>query len=542
MLETKNDYIKCLDRILTPLRKYYSDGCAEVKCGVHIGNYGEKSSKTEAFSRPLWGLAPLWAGGHSLGDFDDVYLKGLINGTNPDHPEYFGDYTCCNQNFVEMAAIGLSLIICPQKVWEPLGDKEKKNLTEWLWQINKFDMYPCNWKFFPVLVNLGLKNVGAEYDKNKIDTAISDINSYYVDNGWYSDGPNWRVDYYVPFAIYFYGLIYAKVMEKEDPENSRLFKERATEFAKDFIYWFASDGSALPYGRSLTYRFAQCAFFSACIFAGVEPFSMGVMKGIISRNIEYWMNMPIFDNDGILTVGYGYSNINMAEEYNAFGSPYWALKSFLVLALPDDHEFYKCKAEPLPPLEKVKKIPEAGMVIQRVGGDVYALMAAHSVSFVAAHIKEKYLKFTYSSKFAFSVPRGLDRIESAAIDNMLSFMVDGRCYYRTSNIEQKVNEDGSIYIKWSPIKGIEVETTITPTDNGQIRKHRITSEISCEAYDCSVASNDDLGEVVSKSGEIITINCLPNTNLMYPFTSMKAAKYQINKGISEVETVIIYPM
>ncbi len=349
MLENKNDYIKCLEKILLPLRKYYSEGCAEVTCGVHIGNYGEKSSKTEAFLRPLWGLASLWAGGHNIGDFDEVYLKGLTNGTDPNHPEYFGDYTCCNQNFVEMAAVGLSLIICPQKVWDPMSKTEKENLTKWLWQINKFDMYPCNWKFFPVIVNLGLKNVGAEHDKEKIDAAISDINSYYRDNGWYSDGPNWRVDYYVPFAIYFYGLIYAKVMEKEDPENSKLLKERATVFAKDFIYWFAEDGSALPYGRSLTYRFAQCAFFSACIFAGIEPFSMGVMKGIIARNIEYWMNMPIFDNDGILTIGYAYGNINMAEEYNAFGSPYWALKSFLILSLPDDHEFFKVKAEPLPP-------------------------------------------------------------------------------------------------------------------------------------------------------------------------------------------------
>lgn len=542
MLENKNDYIKCLEKILMPLRKYYSEGCAEVECGVHIGNYGEKASKTEGFSRPLWGLAPLWAGGHEMADFDKIYLKGLINGTDPNHLEYFGDYTCCNQNFVEMAAIGLALIICPQKIWDPMSDGERENLTKWLWQINKFDMYPCNWKFFPVLVNLGLKNVGAEYDKKKIADAITDINSYYRGNGWYSDGPNWRVDYYVPFAIYFYGLIYAKVMEKEDHENCRIFKERATEFAKDFIYWFSDDGSALPYGRSLTYRFAQCAFFSACIIAGIEPFSMGVMKGIIARNIEYWMNQPIFDNDGILTIGYAYGNINMAEEYNAFGSPYWALKSFLILSLPDDHEFFKVKAEPLPPLENLRKIPEAGMVIQRVGGDVYSLNAANSISFVAAHIKEKYLKFTYSSKFGFSVPRSMDRLESAATDNMLTLFIDGRCYTRTSNIKERINEDGSIFVRWSPKEGIEVKTSIIPTADGQIRRHIITSNISCDAYDCSVAANDNLGEVKSDIGEVVIINCLPNTNLISSFTKMKAAKYKINKGVSEVETRIVYPV
>ncbi len=182
------------------------------------------------------------------------------------------------------------------------------------------------------------------------------------------------------------------------------------------------------------------------------------------------------------------------------------------------------------------------MVIQRVGGNVYSLNAAHSISFVAAHIKEKYLKFTYSSKFGFSVPRSLDRIESAATDNMLAFYIDGRCYQRTSNIEERINEDGSIFVKWSPIKGIEVETTIIPTTDGQIRRHKVTSEISCVAYDCSVATNGDLGKIESDTGEEVIINCLPNTNLINSFTKMKATKYKINEGINMLESRIVYPV
>ena len=40
---------------------------------------------------------------------------------------------------------------------------------------------------------------------------------------------------------------------------------------QDFAAWFDTDGAAVPYGRSLTYRFAQSAFYAACLWAGLAP-------------------------------------------------------------------------------------------------------------------------------------------------------------------------------------------------------------------------------------------------------------------------------
>lgn len=111
--------------------------------------------------------------------------------------------------------------------------------------------------------------------------------------------------------------------------------------AKQYIYWFDDKGRALVYGRSLTYRFAQAAFWSACIYADVPVFSHGIIKGIIVRHFEEWFSHPITDNGGVLTIGYRYTNLHMSESYNSPGSPYWSLKAFILLALPGNHPFWQ---------------------------------------------------------------------------------------------------------------------------------------------------------------------------------------------------------
>ncbi|MFP4975550.1 DUF2264 domain-containing protein [Paenibacillus sp. CN-4] len=49
---------------------------------------------------------------------------------------------------------------------------------------------------------------------------------------------------------------------------------------------------------------------------------------------------PFFDRSGLLTVGYAYPNLVISENYNATGSPYSALKTFLLLALAEDSAFW----------------------------------------------------------------------------------------------------------------------------------------------------------------------------------------------------------
>lgn len=540
MLHTKKDFIECLTKIVNPIKNYYTEGKAGIKCGSTGVQYGEDIALLEGFARILWGLAPLWGGDKDIDGFDKIYVEGIRNGTDPLHNEFWGEIPDYSQKIVEMAPIGLALMLAPEKVWEPLSEQEKKNFSKWLYKINEVKCPDNNWRFFVVFVNLGLKKVGEKYSQEQIDASISKVNQMYISNGWYSDGFTDQIDYYIAFAMHFYALIYAKVMENEDPKNSRIFKERAMEFAKDFIYWFDENGSSVAFGRSLTYRFAQCCFWSACVYAGIEPFSMGVMKGLIARNIEYWMNCDIFDNGGVLTIGYEYPNLIMSEGYNGFGSPYWALKSFLILSLDDDHEFFKVSAEPLPKLNKLHIIKEAKMVIQRQNGYPVMLTGGQWVHWDMRYIAEKYSKFAYSSRYSFCVSRETTSIRGTASDSMMVFEINDQCYMRRKCEEVEISDDGTLYSEWSPFPGIMVRTYIIPTDGGHIRKHIISSSFDCVAYDGAFATPDESG-FIEGNGEQTTIMNIPNINLSNNVTTVKAIKYNIKKGENLIETTVRYP-
>ena len=537
---TKADFQNCVCKLTAPLEAYYSAGKAELKFGSHSSRAGEKTQRMESFVRPLWGLAPLWNGGGECGIFDEIYLEGIKNGTDPKHPEYWGVLESYSQEVCESPALALALVIAREKLWKPLDDNNKKNIVQWLSKINEVQHVDNNWTFFPVLVNVCLKKLGQPYSQKIIDKKLSDIEEFYIADGWYCDGRINRFDYYIAFAFHFYSLIYAKLMEKDDPVRSKLYKERAMLYAKHYIYFFDEEGREVPFGRSLPYRFAHLAFWSACLFAGIEPFSIEVMKGIISRNLRWWMKQPIFDNSGLLTVGYAYSQPHMAEGYTCYGSPNWCMKTFLLLALPDNHPFWSAEEAPLPALEKLHVIKPANMVVQRINGYV-CILPTGQYGGTEFHAWEKYGKFAYCSKHAFSIPLTYSNIQGAGSDNMLMFENHGHFFPRCECREYKINEDESVYSVWSPFEGVTVKTLVIPTADGHIRRHSVESDGEYNAYDCGFQTADNSGDIQG-NGEKTEIITAPNSNLYNPHQlHMKAIRYKIPMGNSQFETKVIYP-
>ncbi|MEA4830885.1 MAG: DUF2264 domain-containing protein, partial [Enterococcus thailandicus] len=374
---------------------------------------------------------------------------------------------------------------------------------------------------------------------------------FYQKNGWYCDGEETQFDYYISFAIHYYSLVYARFMAEEDPERVAVIKERATFFAQTFKHWFDAKGEAIPFGRSLTYRFAQVSFFSALVFADVEALPWGEIKGLINRHMKNWWAQEIFSTDGLLTVGYHYENLIFAEGYNGFGSPYWALKSFLLLAVPADHPYWQAQEQPLTIDERFLAVPESKNFYQynRELTHLQAFPAGQFVQF-QNHPHAKYSKFVYSTVFGFSVPKQDYWYYEGAYDNVLALAKDGP-YFRSKGLDTHfaILPDRIVH-EWNPWSDVSIVSTIVPLETCHVRIHEIETKEALRAYDGGFSAPNTIELTVAEWGvaevsspiglsriegllgfeEAAIVRTEPNTNLFYPRTALPHVVANISPG------------
>src|SRR5438309_10220609 len=89
-LRSRADLQEAVRALVAPLKRYFSPGSARVHLGFTGAHYDDHAAALEGFARPLWGLAPLAAGGGAFADWG-VYRRGLTNGSDPMHPEDWGE-------------------------------------------------------------------------------------------------------------------------------------------------------------------------------------------------------------------------------------------------------------------------------------------------------------------------------------------------------------------------------------------------------------------------------------------------------------------
>ncbi|WP_432699761.1 DUF2264 domain-containing protein [Kluyvera cryocrescens] len=476
ILSSREEVTQALMTMLSALDKQFPAGVAQFSLGKTCAHYSTGIAEMEGLSRALWGLFPLMAGGADV-PLSEKYINAIKLGTDPQSPSYWGETGPYDQRLVEMAAYGLGLALLQDTLTDRFSETELKNLHRWLNQITDAQMPDSNWNYFAIIVQLGFKRAGMPYDQAAIDRRFNMMEAYYLGGGWYSDGPGRPKDYYISMAFHFYGLIYATLNAQDDPVRAATLRERAGLFAKDFIYLSAADGASVPFGRSLTYRFAMVAFWSSVAFAGLDVFSPGVVKGLILRHLRWWLEQPIFDRDGILTLGFAYPNLAMCEDYNSPGSPYWALKVFLIMALPADSDFWQAQELPLPELAPVHAIVPAQQILQHHENSQHVVMLTSGQLELNNYVntEAKYTKFAYSTRFGFTIERGRYGIKHAACDSML-LLSDNDNYWRGRRECDSVEmQDGAIYSRWLPWHDVQIDTWLIPCGDWHVRVHHVTS-------------------------------------------------------------------
>lgn len=469
-LETRSDMQRALIDLFNPLIPHFSKGNARVRLDAAAGHFDRAAADLEGFARPLWGLAPLTAGGGNFAHWDR-YAEGIANGTDPKHPEYWGTVNGRDQRMVELAALGFALALVPEKLWDPLTARARNNLVTYLIHARQFDYADNNWKFFRILVDIALDRLGIDHDRNLTKNYLAELDGFYIADGWYRDGNVRRIDHYIPFAMHFYGLIYSRLVEDD---HAKRYRERALMFAQDFRHWFTQDGATVAFGRSLTYRFACAGFWSALAFANLEALPWGEIKALSLRHLRWWADKPMTHRDGVLSIGYGYPNLLMSESYNSAGSPYWAFKAFLPLAVSENHPFWTTPETPSAPSSATIPLRHPGMVIMPSKGDVVALSSGQE-NLQMRFGSEKYAKFAYSARYGFSVESDERAFGGGAFDSMLAFSDDG-IHYRTRESNEEARLAGNmLFSRWSPWPDVVVETWLLPSSPWHVRVHRITT-------------------------------------------------------------------
>ncbi|MGL4697895.1 DUF2264 domain-containing protein [Enterococcus larvae] len=523
--------------------------------------YSKKTREAEGFLRLLWGYGPFYKE-EPVDDTFDKLLKGICAGVDPTAPDYWGKIGHVDQLMVEMAPLAVFLVMNKEKIESRLSTVQHQQLVDWMNQINDFDTAQNNWLFFRVLVNVCLHKNYEMDTLEQIEKDFAKIETFYLGNGWYYDGVNVQIDYYISFAIHYYSLIYAVLFEEEDPRRSSLLKERASEFAQTFQYWFDDEGRGIPFGRSLTYRFAQSSFWSAMLFAKVEGFDQKKSKMMLSKNLAFWLSQDIFSKEGLLRVGYCYDDLVMSEEYNGPGSPYWALKAFLILALPENDPVWSL--EPFNTQGAATADPtlieEARMLVRKSsdGKEVQAFPVGQFVE-LHTHGEAKYGKFVYSTLFGFNVSKGLVGYEKGGFDNVLAVSEQDDFYRVRTVFESYRTTEAYVAVSWKPWEDVTIQSCIIPFGQWHFRIHKINSHRALTIRDGGFSvpydgpetvqikqtdTNCFLDSVIGVSGAVdlteqgsshisarlANVNVLYN-NVMFPY---------LNQNISVGETIVCH--
>ncbi len=560
-LKTRDDVAKAVMDLFKPLLPYFSEGGARVRLSATGAHFDRAAADLEGFARPLWGIVPLAAGGYDFPHWE-LYRRGLANGTDPAHSEYWGDVSRTDQRQVELAAIGFAIAMVPQFIWDPLSDTQKKKTAAYLISARDKEFVDNNWKFFRVLIDLGLKQAGVDFDRALTEQYLDEVEAFRLGEGWYRDGPVKRADHYVPFALHFYALIYS-VIAKDDTKRAAAYRERANVFAKDIRHWFGPDGAALAFGRSQTYRFACGGIWGAFAFAGVEALPWSEIKGYYMRHIRWWSALPIADRDGVLSIGYGYPNLMMSESYNSAGSPYWALKFFLPLALPADHPFWSAEETSAPDFAETVPLKEAGMVAMHTPGNTVILSSGQQHDKMLG-ANEKYSKFAYSTRYAFNIELNDRHFLAASFDGMLGLSDDGVHFRMRETLEEARIAGDKLYSRWKPWDDVTIETWIVPANPWHIRIHRIatprplqTSEggfaIPRADFNADLAEQSegsaiwhgqtdtsaifDLSPAFKRGG--LAISAIANSNLIHAKTLVPQLRGEIASGTTVLATAVV---
>ncbi|WP_029278779.1 DUF2264 domain-containing protein [Pedobacter borealis] len=274
-------------------------------------------------------------------------LKNAVDPSSPDCLQFRVDY----QPIVDSAYLAQAFIRAPKVLWEPLDEVTKQRIITEFKALRVRKPFNTNWQLFGAITETFLLSIGEQYDEERIFGAVKKIQSWYVGDGWYSDGPMFSFDYYNSYVIHSMLVDTLKILSEHKlatVASYDLAVKRMQRYASQLERMISPEGTFPPIGRSITYRTG--ALQGLAQVALMEKLPEGIMPGqvrsaitTVARNMFSFND--IFDKNGWLQLGFCGHQPEIADYYTTTGSLYMATLGFLPLGLPVDNPFWTAPAE-----------------------------------------------------------------------------------------------------------------------------------------------------------------------------------------------------
>lgn len=348
---TREHWCGYADHLLRSAHRYATDDHANLYLPGANSAYGPRSDSLEAFARTFLLASFRMAGDpQSTGWIAQWYAQGLDAGTNPSNPDRWPTPGELGQAKVEAASLAVGLALTRDLLWDKLNQRVQEQLVAWFETVIGEEYPPINWVWFQIVVETFLSSVGGRYSDEDIDAGLAIHDSLYRGHGWFADGPERAYDHYVGWAFQVYPQL-LQVMAPDDPRvraRAKLDGDRLADFLDDAVHLVGANGAPLIQGRSLIYRFAAAAPFWVGELSGHTRLDPGLSRRAASGIFDYFTSRGSVTDDGLLSIGWHGEFPGMKQSYSGAGSPYWAAKGMLGLALPPEHPVWTAVEAPLP--------------------------------------------------------------------------------------------------------------------------------------------------------------------------------------------------
>lgn len=352
---TRAHWAALADRMLAAADRHRSPLGARIDLPGPASRYGPVSDGLEGYARTLLlaGFRLVGERGADPAGLVERYAAGLAAGTDPASPEAWPRPDELGQAKVEAASIALILQLTRPWLWDRLDDRVRRNTVDWLATVVGQPYPPINWVWFRIVVESFLREVGGPWSATDIEEDLAVHARLRRAGGWLSDGAEQRAyDHYTGWALHLYPLLWARSFDVTGglvaAETVAVWEADLARYLDDAVHLIGADGSPLLQGRSLVYRFAAAAPLWTAALAGVQGPPPGLLRRAASGILRHFADRGAPDADGLLTLGWHHPWPAMKQDYSGPGSPYWAAKGTLGLALPADHPVWTAVEEELP--------------------------------------------------------------------------------------------------------------------------------------------------------------------------------------------------